>query len=103
MDHCAAVAALLYEVFFLHYGWFLQNLGKEAVRTNMHTTVRCFELPNKTNGSPIFYGSKIFGGFRKSMFVELVVIKTMHAPFYYTDRIQYASNISHSNKKIYSK
>ena len=25
--------------FFLHYGWFLQNLGKEAVRTNMHTTV----------------------------------------------------------------
>ena len=24
---------------FLHYGWFLQNLGKEAVRTNMHTTV----------------------------------------------------------------
>ena len=26
-------------IFFLHYGWFLQNLGKEAVRTNMHTTV----------------------------------------------------------------
>ena len=26
--------------FFLHYGWFLQNLGKEAVRTNMHTTVK---------------------------------------------------------------
>ena len=25
---------------FLQYGWFLQNLGKEAVRTNMHTTVR---------------------------------------------------------------
>ena len=25
--------------FFLHYGWFLQNLGKEAVRTFMHTTV----------------------------------------------------------------
>ena len=25
--------------FFLHYGWFFQNLGKEAVRTNMHTTV----------------------------------------------------------------
>ena len=23
------------------YGWFLQNLGKEAVRTNMHTTVAC--------------------------------------------------------------
>ena len=36
--------------FFLHYGWFFQNLGKEAVRTFMHTTVypnargRC-ELP----------------------------------------------------------
>ena len=25
--------------FFLHYGWSLQNLGKEAVWTNMHTTV----------------------------------------------------------------
>ena len=25
--------------FFLHIGHFLQNLGKEAVRTNMHTTV----------------------------------------------------------------
>ena len=35
--------------FFLLYGWFLQNLGKESVRTNMHTTVY---LPN-------FTGSKI--------------------------------------------
>ena len=26
--------------FFLHYGWFFQNLGKGAVRTFMHTTVR---------------------------------------------------------------
>ena len=26
--------------FFLHYGWVFQNLGKEAVRTFMHTTVR---------------------------------------------------------------
>ena len=25
---------------FLHYGWFLQNLGKDTVRTNMHTTVK---------------------------------------------------------------
>ena len=24
---------------FLHYGWFFQNLGKETVRTFMHTTV----------------------------------------------------------------
>ena len=30
--------------FFLHYGWFLQNLGKEAVRTNMHTTVEACSL-----------------------------------------------------------
>ena len=28
-------------IFFLHYGCFPQNLGKEAVRTNMHTTVVC--------------------------------------------------------------
>ena len=25
--------------FFVHHEWFFQNLGKEAVRTNMHTTV----------------------------------------------------------------
>ena len=25
--------------FFLHYGWFFQNIGKEAVRTFTHTTV----------------------------------------------------------------
>ena len=24
---------------FLHYEWFLQNLGKDFIRTNMHTTV----------------------------------------------------------------
>ena len=24
---------------FLQYGWFLQNLGKDFIRTNMHTTV----------------------------------------------------------------
>ena len=24
---------------FLQYGWFLQNLGKDLIRTNMHTTV----------------------------------------------------------------
>ena len=23
----------------LHYGWFVQNLGKDFIRTNMHTTV----------------------------------------------------------------
>ena len=30
--------------FFLHYGWFFQNLGKEAVRTFMHTTVHAMGL-----------------------------------------------------------
>ena len=24
---------------FLQYGWFLQNFGKDFIRTNMHTTV----------------------------------------------------------------
>jgi hypothetical protein len=26
--------------FFLYYGWFLQNLRKDFIRTNMHTTVQ---------------------------------------------------------------
>ena len=31
---------LSYDVsFFMHYGWFLQNLGKDFIQTNMHTTV----------------------------------------------------------------
>ena len=30
--------------FFLTYGWFFQNLGKEAVRTFMHTTVGTSKL-----------------------------------------------------------
>ena len=25
---------------FLHYGWFLQNIEKDFIRTNMHTTVK---------------------------------------------------------------
>ena len=25
---------------FLQYGWFLQNLGKDFIRTNIHTTVK---------------------------------------------------------------
>ena len=29
--------------FFLHYGWFLQNLGKDFIPSSMHTTV---DLPN---------------------------------------------------------
>ena len=29
---------------FLQYGWFLQNLGKDFTRTNMHTTVALIKL-----------------------------------------------------------
>ena len=29
---------------FLHYEWFLQNLGKDFIPTNMHTTV-CQKWP----------------------------------------------------------
>ena len=34
---------------FLHHGWLLQNLGKDFVRTNMHTTV-----PSNKYSEPIF-------------------------------------------------
>ena len=37
--------------FFLHYGWFFQNLGKEAVWTNMHTSVdECIQKCNTQIG-----------------------------------------------------
>ena len=40
--------------FFLHYGWFFQNLRKEAVRTFMHTTVAAVQRI-KRNRHFIFY------------------------------------------------
>ena len=39
---------------FLHYEWLLQNLGKEAVRTNMHTTVVCLGFSK----SEVSWGAK---------------------------------------------
>jgi hypothetical protein len=27
---------------FLHHGWFVQNLGKDSIPTNMHTTVHTY-------------------------------------------------------------
>ena len=41
--------------FFLHYGWFFQNLRKEAVRTLMHTTVYVDKL-----GRVLVTGKKIY-------------------------------------------
>ena len=42
--------------FFLHYGWFFQNLGKEAVRTFMHTTVlNIYFFIMQTRLKAIFY------------------------------------------------
>ena len=42
---------------FLHYGWFLQNLGKDFIRTNMHTTVGSKELGiYELESCPIFIG-----------------------------------------------
>ena len=34
---------------FLYYEWFLQNLEKDFIRTNMHTTVMQFSLLNLRN------------------------------------------------------
>ena len=40
-----------------HYGWFLQNLGKDFIRTNMHTTVGSKELGiYELESCPIFIG-----------------------------------------------
>ena len=37
------ITLALYEVnLFLHLGWFLKNLGKDLIPTNMHTTVSTF-------------------------------------------------------------
>ena len=32
--------------FFLHYGWFLQNLEKDFIPTLLHTTVVCIQIEN---------------------------------------------------------
>ena len=50
--------------FFLHYGRFLQNLGKEYVRTNMHRTVGGSKEPQNTHTEwlnvPLSYGAHCF-------------------------------------------
>ena len=40
--------------FFLYYGWFLQNLRKDFIRTNMHTTVVLKPSPCAVNIQRIF-------------------------------------------------
>ena len=40
--------------FFLHYGWFFQNLGKEGRRTFMHTTVCPFKIDISWKGGNNF-------------------------------------------------
>ena len=48
--------------FFLHYGWFFQNLGKEGRRTFMHATVfrkPCCYLENRVSGGLPVFDNKI--------------------------------------------
>jgi hypothetical protein len=62
---------------FLHYGWFLQNLKKGCIRTNMHTTVhleidicykkkceKCLEAENIPLKDLLFYILKILDPYR---------------------------------------
>ena len=53
--------------FFLHYGWFFQNLGKEAVRTFMHPTVLVALKPPKKNSCCDNYSRK-YGKCSKTSF-----------------------------------
>ena len=36
---------------FLHYGWFLHNLGKDFIRTNMHMIVSCPAVDKDSSGT----------------------------------------------------
>ena len=71
--------------FFLHNGWFFQNLGKEAVRTFMHTTV-----PTYLGKAVIYFQQtlkqkKIQNPFWKKM--PLVVVPTILMTHQYDWRI----------------
>ena len=39
------LASIMRYHFFMHYGWFLQNLGEDFNRTNMHAIVVNVNIP----------------------------------------------------------
>ena len=43
---------------FLHHGWFVKNLGKHFIPTNMHTTVSTFFIPVALAMSPLGNGNR---------------------------------------------
>ena len=46
--------------FFLHYGWFLQNLGKDFIPSIMHTTVGLTLDLRTYFGVPTFVGKQTY-------------------------------------------
>ena len=65
--------------FFLHYGWFLQNLRKEALPSFMHTTVRfsiCLHL-KQSRKLYSFHVSGIIPKFCVSVFLKCNVQVTI--------------------------
>ena len=67
-------------IFFLHYGWFLQNFGKHFIRTNMHATVdetsHCQILSRRSNFMPLTrMVLQKLAIFPRSMFISILWIK----------------------------
>ena len=68
--------------FFLHYGWFFQNLGKEAVRTFMHTTVNLV-LYGLCNGEQQFSPSENKFQFSVCNFLSINHTSLQYQSFFY--------------------
>ena len=50
---------------FLHYGWFLKNLGKDFIPTNMHTTVDFLIVKKLSRTSSLYYPNLQFANLCK--------------------------------------
>ena len=67
---------------FLHYGWFLQNLEKGCIRTNMHTTV-------SAQSAQITYLFQIFAFYHKRLTRDIFLqIKSLKKSFRYISTSQ---------------
>ena len=63
--------------FFVHHEWFLQNLGKEAVRTNMHTTVSTVYIKVWVDNKWPKHNTVLWQSYRDGIFLHSLSLSSM--------------------------
>ena len=55
--------------FFLYYGWFVQNLRKDFIRTNMHTTIPACSIIHQHNSQLCWFPKKALNNFFTPLYI----------------------------------